>query len=131
MESWKKGAEERMESWKKGAAKEAVEATINRSDRAESSGSTALEEGVWRKEGCGRRNTPMEKGRDRKAGEDDDLVRIEITNRKEQLQQQRTYLTCNRQDVNERHRQQSTRTSPTPLLAERKILKLCGAAASP
>jgi hypothetical protein len=73
----------------------------------------------------------MEKGRDRKAGEDDDLVRIEVMNRKEQLQQQRTYLTCNRQDADERHRQQSTRTSPMPLVAERKILKLCGAAASP
>jgi hypothetical protein len=35
------------------------------------------------------RNTPMEKGRDGKVGEDDDLVRIEITNRKEQFQQQR------------------------------------------
>jgi anthranilate phosphoribosyltransferase len=46
MESWKKGAEERMESWKKGAVKEAVEATINRSDRAESSSSIASEEGV-------------------------------------------------------------------------------------
>jgi hypothetical protein len=31
----------------------------------------------------------MEKGRDGKVGEDDDLVRIEITNRKEQFQQQR------------------------------------------